>query len=292
MRTQIPHFRLPESVIDEETGYVLDLGVEVPNPARRIDSMAALLERRTTTPSSSAAARRAAATSTCRAARKRRPEHPHRHRLAQRRSRSATSPAWASRVIVLGGGNTAMDCCRSARRLGGTRGDGDRAQRLCRDEGLAVGKGRRACTRASRSSISTCPGTFEHEGRQAHGDDLRARRRAEYDAAGQAAQLVPTGAAGRVRRPATTVLVAVGQENAFPWIERDQRHRVRQAMGPAASWTPETFQATLAHVFFGGDAAFGPKNIISAVAHGHQAAVSIDQASCTARTVLRCGRRP
>ena len=71
------------------------------------------------------------------------------------------------------------------------------------------------------------------------------------------------------------MLVAVGQENAFPWIETDCGIEFDRWGLPALQ--AETFQSTLPQVFFGGDAAFGPKNIITAVAHGHDAAVSIDR---------------
>ena len=126
IRTQIPRFRLPEEVIDEEIGYILDLGVEFRGgAAHRFDEGAA--RRRAATRSSSAAARRAAATSTSRAAQEAAAQHPHRHRLAVVGVASATSTQIGKRVIVLGGGNTAMDCCRSARRLGGERRQGDRA---------------------------------------------------------------------------------------------------------------------------------------------------------------------
>ena len=70
------------------------------------------------------------------------------------------------------------------------------------------------------------------------------------------------------------VLVAVGQENAFPWIERDLGLEFDKWDMPVVDEV--TFQSTNPKVFFGGDAAFGPKNIIWAVAHGHEAAVSID----------------
>jgi formate dehydrogenase beta subunit len=97
--------------------------------------------------------------------------------------------------------------------------------------------------------------------------------KAVYDDKGRRS-LVPTGEPD-VTVACDEVLVAVGQENAFPWIERDMRHRVRQ-MGPAGAGR-EDLPVHVPKVFFGGDAAFGPKNIITAVAHGHEAAVSIDR---------------
>ena len=154
MRTQVPRFRLPEEVIDEETGYILDLGVEFVG-GQRIDSMKALLAR----------GLRRGVRRLRRAARARpRPARPQR---GARRNIHIGIDWLASvyfghvtkvgkRVIVLGGGNTAMDCCRSARRLGGDDVKVHRALGLRGDEGLAVGEGGRACTKASRSSTTSC----------------------------------------------------------------------------------------------------------------------------------------
>jgi len=85
---------------------------------------------------------------------------------------------------------------------------------------------------------------------------------------------VPTGEP-EVFVPCDTVLVAIGQENAFPWIERDCGIAFDAQGLPVLG--ADTLQSSLPQVFFGGDAAFGPKNIITAVAHGHAAAVSIDR---------------
>jgi ferredoxin len=86
-------------------------------------------------------------------------------------------------------------------------------------------------------------------------------------------RLVPTGE-DPVFYEADDVLVAIGQENAFPWIERDLGIEFDQWGMPALDKL--THASTHPKVFFGGDAAFGPKNVITAVAHGHQAAISID----------------
>ena len=79
---------------------------------------------------------------------------------------------------------------------------------------------------------------------------------------------------GLVFMEADDVLMAIGQENSFPWIERDLGIEFDKWDMPLVDKT--TFQSTNKTVFFGGDSAFGPENIITAVAHGHQAAVSID----------------
>ena len=96
---------------------------------------------------------------------------------------------------------------------------------------------------------------------------------AQYDAKGRRS-LVPTGEPD-VLIDCDDVLVAVGQENAFPWIERDIGLDFDRWDMPRS--IHRTMQSTLPKVFFGGDAAFGPKNIIWAVAHGHEAAMSIDK---------------
>jgi ferredoxin len=95
---------------------------------------------------------------------------------------------------------------------------------------------------------------------------------AQYDESGNRS-LVPTGEP-LVFMEADVVLMAIGQENAFPWIERDLGIEFDKWDMPVIDTA--TFQSTNEKVFFGGDAAFGPENVITAVAHGHQAAISID----------------
>jgi ferredoxin len=175
------------------------------------------------------------------------------------------------RVIVLGGGNTAMDCCRSARRLGAED------VRVCVRSGYAEMKASPwEKEDAQHEGIPIhelhVPKSFEHRDGTLTGMRFE-RVEAVYDAQGRRS-LVPTGAPDVVV-VCDTVLVAVGQENAFPWIERDCGIEFDRHGMPVLN--PQTFQTTLANVFFGGDAAFGPKNIITAVAHGHEAAVSIDR---------------
>jgi len=116
------------------------------------------------------------------------------------------------------------------------------------------------------------PKEFTHEAGKLTGISFE-KVRAEYDAKGRR-KLVPAGEAP-VHFPCDDVLVAVGQENAFPWIERDAGIEFNEWGLPKLD--AQTFQSSNAKVFFGGDSAFGPKNIIWAVAHGHEAAVSIDK---------------
>ena len=268
MRTQIPQFRLPESVIDEETGYILDLGVDF-RPGQRIDSMKALLGQGYD-----------AIFVGCGAPRGRDLDVPGRKEAA---AHIHIGIDWlmsvsfghitrtAERVIVLGGGNTAMDCCRSARRLGG------------KDVKVIVRSGFEEMKAspwekedAQHEGIPILnyhvPKSFEHENGKLTGMTFEIVR-AEYDAKGRRS-LVPTGEPD-VLVPCDEVLVAVGQENAFPWIERDCGIEFDKWGLPVLD--EDTFQSTVPNVFFGGDSAFGPKNIITAVAHGHEAAVSIDR---------------
>jgi formate dehydrogenase beta subunit len=266
IRTQIPRFRLPEG---DRRGDRLH-----PGPGRRvrggqrIDSMKALLARATTR-SSSAAARRAGATSTCRAAGGG-GQHPHRHRLAVLglvRPRHKIG----KRVIVLGGGNTAMDCCRS------------RAAWAATDVKVIVRSGfeeMKASPWEKEDAMHEgipilnfhVPKAFVHENGKLTGMPSRLVK-AERTTQGPP-QLVPTGEPDAFFE-CDDVLVAVGQENAFPWIERDCGIVFDKWGLPKLD--KNTFQSTVPNVFFGGDAAFGPKNIIWAVAHGHEAAVSIDK---------------
>jgi formate dehydrogenase (NADP+) beta subunit len=268
IRTQIPRFRLPESVIDEETGYVLDLGVEF-RGGERIASMQALMAQDWD-----------AIFVGCGAPRGRDLDVPGRQEAA---AGIHIGIDWLNsvsfghvssigrRVIVLGGGNTAMDCCRSARRLGGT--DVKVIVRSGFEEMKASPWEKEDAAHEGIPIINFhVPKAFVHEDGKLVGMRFEIVR-AEYDDKGRR-ELVPTGEP-EAYFECDEVLVAVGQENAFPWIERDCGIDFDKWGLPVLD--KNTFQSSVPNVFFGGDAAFGPKNIITAVAHGHEAAVSIDK---------------
>jgi len=271
IRTQIPRFRLPEQVIDEETGYILGLGV-VFKSGQRIDSMKALMAQGYD-----------ALFVGCGAPRGRDLPIPGRTEAAANIHIGIDWLASVSfghvtrvkpRVLVLGGGNTAMDCCRSARRLGAQS-----VKVVVRSgfEEMKASPWEKEDAQHEGIPILNyhVPKAFVHEGGTLVGMQFEIVQ-AVFDAKGRRS-LVPTG------RPEDTevligcdeVLLAVGQENAFPWIERDSGISFDDWGLPVLD--AKTFQSTVPNVFFGGDAAFGPKNIITAVAHGHEAAVSIDR---------------
>ncbi len=267
IRFQIPRFRLPETVIDEEVGYVLDLGVRA-RLGERVNSLKTLLGEGYD-----------AIFVGCGAPRGRDLDVPGRAEAAANIHIGIDWLASVSfghvkaigkRVIVLGGGNTAMDCCRSARRLGG-----EEVRVIVRSGFEEMKASPWEKEDAMREDIPIlnylAPKTVVHEQGRLVGMTFT-RVRADYDANGRR-HLVPTGEPDAFV-PADDVLVAIGQENAFPWIERDTGIAFERNGLPVLD--PVTLQSTLPHVFFGGDAAFGPKNIIWAVAHGHQAAISID----------------
>jgi NADPH-dependent glutamate synthase beta subunit-like oxidoreductase len=268
MRTQVPRFRLPERVIDEEVGYILDLGVEFRGNAR-IDSMKALLAHGWD-----------AVFVGCGAPRGRDLDLPGRQEAA---AHIHVGIDWLAnvyfghvtrigrRVIVLGGGNTAMDCCRSAKRLGGA--DVRVIVRSGFEEMKASPWEKEDAMHEGIPILNyMVPKRFEHRDGQLIGMTFE-KVRAERDAKGRR-QLVPSGEPDEFVE-AEDVLVAVGQENAFPWIERDLGIAFDEWGMPVIDKV--TFQSSLPHVLFGGDAAFGPKNIIWAVAHGHDAAITIDR---------------
>ncbi|WP_332815299.1 FAD-dependent oxidoreductase [Ramlibacter sp.] len=268
MWTQIPRFRLPESVIAEETGYILDMGVQF-QASRRIESMKALL-----------AQDHDAIFVGCGAPRGRDLVIPGRREAAAHIHIGIEWLASVSfghvtkigrRVIVLGGGNTAMDCCRSARRLGGE--DVKVIVRSGFEEMKASPWEKEDAMHEGIPILNYhVPKAFVHEGGRLKGMTFELVE-AVYDAQGRRS-LVPTGEPDAFFE-CDEVLVAVGQENAFPWIERDCGIQFDERGLPRLA--KDSFQSTLPRVFFGGDAAFGPKNIITAVAHGHEAAVSIDR---------------
>lgn len=268
MRTQVPRFRLPESVIDEEVGYILDLGVDF-RGGTRIESMKALLGQGWDAVFVGSGAPRG-----------RDLDIPGRIEAA---AHIHIGIDWLAsvyfghvtkvgkRVIVLGGGNTAMDCCRSSRRLGG-----DEVKVIVRSgfEEMKASPWEKEDAMHEGIPILDCrvPKAFIHENGKLTGMTFE-KVRAEYDAKGRR-KLVPTGEPDEFHA-CDEVLIAVGQENAFPWIERDCGIEFDEWGMPVVDKT--TFQSTRSDVLFGGDAAFGPKNIIWAVAHGHEAAVTIDK---------------
>jgi ferredoxin len=174
------------------------------------------------------------------------------------------------RVVVLGGGNTAMDCCRSSRRLGG-----DDVQVVVRSGFDEMKASPWEKEDAAHEGIPIhnylVPLAFTHDDGKLTGVKFQ-KVAPQVDANGRR-QLVATGEPD-VHFPCDDVLVAVGQENAFPWIERDLGLAFDDHAMPVVD--KATLASTLPGVYFGGDAAFGPKNIIWAVAHGHDAAISID----------------
>jgi formate dehydrogenase beta subunit len=268
IRTQIPRFRLPESVIDEETGYILDLGVQF-RSGERIASMKALMAQGYD-----------AIFVGCGAPRGRNLDIPGRSEAAASIHIGIDWLASVSfghvttigkRVIVLGGGNTAMDCCRSARRLGGT--DVKVIVRSGFEEMKASPWEKEDAMHEGIPIINYhVPKAFIHQDGKLQGMTFEIVK-AVYDEKGQR-KLVPTGEPEAFFE-CDEVLLAVGQENAFPWIERDCGIAFDKWGLPTLY--KDTFQSTVPNVFFGGDAALGPKNIITAVAHGHEAAISIDR---------------
>ncbi|VGO20181.1 FAD-dependent oxidoreductase [Pontiella sulfatireligans] len=266
MRQQIPSFRLPAEVIDEETGYILDMGVNA-HFNTRIESMKALLEKGydAVFVGSGAPSGRVL-------------KLPGYELDGGKNVQIGVE--WLAQVafghqtetpkdvIVIGGGNTAMDCCRTALRLGA--------------ENVKV------LLRTPISAMVASP--WEIEDTQAEGipilenhnpleyivedGQLKAMKFEviEYSIEDGREVFTPTGQFETVG--CGLVLLAIGQANAFKWIERDLGIEFNEI--GLAKVDDVTYQSTHPKVFFGGDAAFGPKNIITAVAQGHQAAVSID----------------
>lgn len=268
IRSQIPKFRLPEEIIDEEVGYILDIGVEFRGEVW-VDSLKDVLAQDFDAVFVGTGAPRG-----------RDLDVPGREQANKNIHIGVDWLASVSfghthsigkRVIVLGGGNTSMDCCRSSKRLGGT------------DVKVIVRSGfeeMKASPWEKEDAIHEeipilnflVPKAFLHDKGRLIGMKFQPVR-AEYDKDDRRT-LVPTGEPDQ-EVPCDDVLIAIGQDNAFQWIERDLGIEFDEWDMPVLNKT--TLQSTLPHVFFGGDAALGAENIIWAVAHGHDAAISIDK---------------
>jgi formate dehydrogenase beta subunit len=263
MRVNIPSFRLPTEVLDDELNYILDMGVEVKWNSP-VTSMRALLDEGYDAVFVGSGAPKG-----------KNLEVPGRYDT----DRIHIGIEWLAsvhfghiekigeRVLIIGVGNTAMDCCRTSKRLGG--------------------KDIKVIARRSRKYFKASPWELEDaEEEQVDIVENHAPKRfvvengklvaMEFEHlrwfeenGKQKSEVIDV-----VTLPCDDVVLAIGQDNAFPWIERDLGIEFDQNDMPVVS--RETMASTRAGVFFGGDAAWGPENIIWAVAHGHEAAISID----------------
>jgi len=268
MRSQIPSFRLPETVLNEEVNFVLDLGIKT-HFNTHVSSLAEILNKNYDAVFVGTGAPRGKDLSNL----------PGRLEAAKN---IHVGIEWLAsvafehtqkvgkKVIVLGGGNTAMDCCRTSLRLGG-----ESVTVIVRSPMKEMRASPWEIEDALHEGIpileNMVPKSFVTENGVLKGMNFE-KVKAVYDDKGKRS-LVPAGEPDQFVE-ADDVLVAIGQENSFPWIERDLGIEFDQWELP--NLNAVTFQSTLPNVFFGGDSAFGPKNVITAVAHGHQAAVSID----------------
>ncbi len=264
MRTNIPTFRLPPDVLDEEIGYILDMGVDL-KLNHRIDSMKALLDEGFDAVFVGTGAPKG-----------KNLEIPGRYDS----DRIHIGIEWlesvafehikkiGKKVLIIGVGNTAMDCCRTSLRLGA-------------EDVKVMARKPRGFFKASEWELEDAeeenveilvnhsPKEFVYKAGKLVGMKFDLM---EYniDADGRIDRGKSTG---EVVIPCDDVVLAIGQDNAFPWIERDLGIEFDKWDCPVVDET--TMMCTRDGIFFGGDSAFGPKNIIWAVEHGHQAAISI-----------------
>ncbi|MFL3655658.1 MAG: FAD-dependent oxidoreductase [Halioglobus sp.] len=267
MRSQIPTFRLPVDVLDEEVNYILNMGVTTTFNIE-VDSLKEILSKSYDAVFVGTGAPRGKGLNL--------------PGLEDAMANVYLGIDWLSsvafehtrsigkRVLVLGGGNTAMDCCRTSRRMGG---EDVRVVVRSPFEDMKASPWEKADAAHEGIPIynNHVPREFVVEEGKLKGMNFE-KVEAKYDEEGNRT-LIPIQD-GLVFMEADDVLMAIGQENSFPWIERDLGIEFDKWDMPLVDKT--TFQSTNKTVFFGGDSAFGPENIITAVAHGHQAAVSID----------------
>ena len=267
MRSQIPTFRLPVDVLDEEVNYILNMGVTTTFNIE-VDSLKEILSKSYDAVFVGTGAPRGKGLNL--------------PGLEDAMANVYLGIDWLSsvafehtrsigkRVLVLGGGNTAMDCCRTSRRMGG---EDVRVVVRSPFEDMKASPWEKADAAHEGIPIynNHVPREFVVEEGKLKGMNFE-KVEAKYDEEGNRT-LIPIQD-GLVFMEADDVLMAIGQENSFPWIERDLGIEFDKWDMPLVD--KATFQSTNKTVFFGGDSAFGPENIITAVAHGHQAAVSID----------------
>ena len=266
MRTNIPAFRLPASVLDEEIDYIVDMGADL-RLNTPVNSMLELLEEGYDAIFVGSGA----------------PKGKNLNIPGRNDSdRIHVGIQWlesvafghtesiGKKVLIIGVGNTAMDCCRTSLRLGA-------------DDVKVMARKPRGFFKASdweledaeeervEIVVNHSPREFVLRDGKLVGMNFDLM---DYDIDDNG-RIVESRVVGEKFFPCDDVVLAIGQDNAFPWIERDLGIEFDRWEVPVVD--PVTFESTLSGVFFGGDAAFGPKNIIWAVEHGHQAAISIDK---------------
>jgi NADPH-dependent glutamate synthase beta subunit-like oxidoreductase len=264
MRINIPSFRLPATVLDEEVDAIIDMGVEM-RYETPVTSMRGLLAEGYDAIFVGSGAPKAKDLVL-----------PGRHDSANihlgiewlASAHFGHIERIGERVLIIGVGNTAMDCCRTARRLGG--GDVTVIARRSRPHFKASPWELEDAEEEGVHIVENhAPRRFVMQDGQLIGMEFERLRWFEQDGRARSEVLES------VIIPCDDVILAIGQENAFPWIERDIGIAFDESGMPVVD--RETLASTLPNVFFGGDAAWGPENIIWAVAHGHRAAVSIHQ---------------
>jgi NADPH-dependent glutamate synthase beta subunit-like oxidoreductase/ferredoxin len=267
MRINIPSFRLPPQVLDDECGYIIDMGAHM-KYGTPVESMKSLLAEGYDAVYVGSGAPKGKELDI--PGRWDAPTQVHIGIEWLANVHFGHVEQIGPRVIIIGVGNTAMDCCRTAKRVGAT------------DVKVIARRGRKHF-KASPWELEDAeeelieiienhaPKRFVIENGKLTGMEFERLAWSE-DATGRQTSKVLES----VIVPCDAVILAIGQDNAFPWIERDLGLEFDPKWDmPIVDKT--THQSTRAGVFFGGDAAWGPENIIWAVAHGHQAAISIHQ---------------
>lgn len=264
MRTNIPQFRLPPKVLDEEIGYILDMNVDL-KVNHPVESLKGLLEENYDAVFVGTGAPRG-----------KNLEIPGRYDS----DRIHIGIDWlesvafehikevGKKVLIIGVGNTAMDCCRTSLRIGA-----ENVKVMARKPREFFKASDWELQDAEEENVEILvnhsPKEFVIEDGKLVGMKFELM---EYkiDENGRIDRGTVTG---EKIIPCDDVVLAIGQDNAFPWIERDIGIEFNDWDCPIVDET--TMMCGRDGVFFGGDSAFGPKNIIWAVEHGHQAAISI-----------------
>ncbi|MDB4914477.1 MAG: 4Fe-4S ferredoxin iron-sulfur binding protein [Gemmatimonadetes bacterium] len=257
MRFNIPAFRLPERVLDEETGYIIDMGADV-RYNTEVTSLGALIDEGYDAVFIGSGAPKGKELDIPGRWDDGAREHIHIGIEWLGSVHFGHIEKIAPRVLIIGVGNTAMDCCRTSRRLGGTH--------------------TKVVARRSRQFFKASPWELEDAGEEGIEivENHSPKRFVIENGTLVGMEFERTETNDTVIIPCDDVILAIGQDNAFPWIERDI------GIEFDAKWDmpivdKASFASTKPGVFFGGDAAWGPQNIIWAVEHGHQAAISIHQ---------------